>query len=245
MATDILITRDNQKVSYRHYDNGRKRVIVIAHGFFNSKESILLNYLKDSLIDEYDVVMFDFRGHGKSSGLFSWMAKEELDLEAVLTYVKKRYERIGLIAFSLGASIGINFLSANDIVDSFIAISAPCEFEKIDYCFWKLDLENDILYNLGEGKVGKGVRPGPFWLKKAKPIDSVSRIKCPVLYIHGNKDWVVGCRHSEKLYTNTRSQKELKIIRGGSHAEYLLRRGSQEEVLGLIKEWFKKSIGGQ
>jgi len=238
-----LLTSDKQKISYKHYKRGFGTVIIIAHGFFNSKDAVLLMQLKDALIDCYDVIMFDFRGHGKSSGLFSWGSKEGLDLEEILNYARKQYSKIDLVGFSLGAAISISVLAKKDIVDSFVAISTPTEFEKIDYRFWNLDLKNDIFYNLSKGRVGKGVHPGPFWLKKPKPIDLVDKIKCPILYIHGDKDWVIGYKHSQKLYEKTKSKKDIKIIKSGLHAEYLFRKNPQEAIK-LIKHWFESKIRG-
>ncbi|MEK6564003.1 MAG: alpha/beta fold hydrolase [Candidatus Omnitrophota bacterium] len=237
----ILLTSDKQKISYGHYEYGHKSVVIIAHGFFTSKESVLLKKLKDGLSDSYDIIMFDFRGHGRSSGLFSWTTYESHDLKAVIEHAKARYEIIGLIGFSLGAAISINVLPVTQGVDSFVAVSAPSDFDKIEYHFWKLNPEEDIFYNLGEGGKGKGIRPGPFWLKKQKPIEAVDKITVPVLYIHGDKDWVVGCNHSKKLYEKTAAKKKVAIIKNGTHAEYLMRKNAQE-VIGLIKDWFIQTL---
>lgn len=241
VKTGTLIASDNEKISFRHYSRQHKEVIVIAHGFFNSKDSILLKALKSALIGCYDVIMFDFRGHGKSSGLFSWTSKECFDLERTLVYARQKYKKVGLIAFSLGASIAINLLSKKHMADSFVAVSAPSEFEKIDFKFWKLDFENDILFNLKKGGKGKGVRPGAFWLKKDKPISLVSKMKTPVLYIHGDKDWVVGCQHSLKLFNKTKSKKEYVLIAGGPHAEYLMRKHGWH-LVSVIKAWFQDTL---
>jgi pimeloyl-ACP methyl ester carboxylesterase len=237
-----LVTADNHKIAYAQYQAGHVKVIVVAHGFFTSKDAGLLTTFKENLIDAYDVIMFDFRGHGKSSGLFSWTTKEGLDLEAVLNYARRQqYRKIGLVGFSLGAAISIHVLAKGDAADSFVSVSSPSEFAKIDYHFWDLDLENDILYNLGEGRRGKGVRPGPFWLKKPRPIDLVGKIKCPILYVHGDQDWVISCEHSQRLYAKTQSEKKLAIIKDGIHAEYLLRK-SAPELVALVKDWFSQTI---
>lgn len=241
ILSGILLTSDKHKISYDHYEYGHKAVVIIAHGFFTSKESVLLKKLKDGLSDSYDIIMFDFRGHGKSSGLFSWTAKEQKDLDAVLEYAKASYERIGLIGFSLGAAISINLLSKTDVVDSFVAVSAPSDFDKIEYHFWKLNPQEDIFYNLGEGGKGKGIRPGPFWFKKQKPIDVVDAITAPILYIHGDKDWVVGDNHSKKLCAKTAAKKRIVIIKNGTHAEYLMRK-NEKEVIEPIRDWFTRTL---
>ncbi|MBU4488269.1 MAG: alpha/beta fold hydrolase [Candidatus Omnitrophica bacterium] len=237
----FLKTQDNHKIAYAHYDEGHKKAVIIAPGFFNSKDAILLKKLKDHLIDTYDVVMFDFRGHGESSGLFTWTAKESLDLERVIDYAKTRYSKIGLIGFSFGAAISIQVVAKDKSIASFISISAPQDPAKVDYHFLDLDIENDIIYNLREGRIGKGVRPGPFWHAKKKPIDLVDKIMCPILYIHGDNDWVIRHAHSQKLYEKTKSKKKIAIIKDGPHAEYLLRKNTGETI-PLIQEWFKETL---
>jgi pimeloyl-ACP methyl ester carboxylesterase len=227
IASRILTTRDKQSISCRHFQNNHPEVVVIAHGFYNSKDTELLQGLAGKLTGDYDVFTFDFRGHGKSSGLFSWTSKENNDLACVLGYLQAKYEKISIIAFSLGASITINSLanSAFEKVRALILVSCAAEFEKIDYKFWQLDLKGDLIYTLfaASGRKARGVRPGPFWLKKQKPIDNVGKIGIPVLYIHGERDWVIKPWHSRALYEKTLSKKKLVIMKRGPHAEYLLR----------------------
>ncbi len=243
VKSSYLITKDNEKIAYTLYSKGAKKLIVVAHGFFNSKECVLLKKLKDLLISEYDILMFDFRGHGKSTGLFSWTSFESNDLEAVLNFAKTKYAKIGLVGFSYGAAISINVLSEKKLVDSLVCVSAPIDALKVDIKFWELDWENDIEYNLftKDGVIGKGIRPGPFWLSKKNPIDVVSKVKTPILYIHGDKDWVTKYQHSVKLYRKTKSKKKIVIIKGGTHAEFLMRKDSKV-LVDAIKKWFKETV---
>lgn len=242
--TKSLVTEDKKHIVYDHFKTGAKRVVIIAHGFFNSKNAVLLQDLGKELAHEYDVVIMDFRGHGKSKGLFYWTSKEYIDLIAVLDDIKGDYEKIGIIGFSLGAATSIITASKTDVIDSLICISSPAEFEKIEYHFWDLDVENDILYNLiGEGRAGKGVRPGPFWLKKEKPINLVGKVTCPILYIHGENDWLIKPKHSRLLYEKTQSKKDIALIKKGPHAEYLLRENkNKEETIALIENWFRETL---
>ena len=242
IVSNSLLTTDHHIIHYDLYLQGHNSVVIIAHGFFNSKDAILLKELGRSLEDQYDVIIMDFRGHGKSKGLFYWTSKEYSDLEAVLNFAKQKYERIGVIGFSLGAATSIIVASRVDFINSLVSVSAPTEFEKIEYRFWELDIENDIFYSLiGEGRIGKGVRPGPFWLKKERPIDCVDKIQTPTLFIHGDKDWLIYPSHSEDLYQKARCLKKLAIIKNGPHAEYLIRKNKQE-IFYLIKDWFKKTL---
>ena len=240
IKTDVLITKDKEHIAYKWYKNNHEKVVVIVHGFFNSKDSVLLTELAEHLAEKQDVFMFDFRGHGKSTGVFTWTSKEQLDLEAVLDHIKSGYKSISVIGFSMGGSVSINVLARErHKIDSFICVSAPSDCSKIDYKWWKLSFENDIVYSMltKNGKAGKGVRPGPFWLYKEKPIDNIDKLKMPVLYIHGDKDWVVDYKHSVKLHDKTDSSKKLVIIKNGPHAEYLMRK-HKNELLQEIDGWF-------
>jgi len=235
--TKSLLTEDRQEILYDHYQNGAKNLIIIAHGFFNSKNSTLLQDLGQELWGDYDVILMDFRGHGQSKGLFYWTTKEYIDLIAVLKRVKDQYEKIGVIGFSLGAATSIITASKIDWINTLILVSAPTEFEKIEFHFWDLDVENDILYNLiGKGKIGKGVRPGPFWLPKEKPVHLIAQVKSPILFLHGEADWLIRPWHSQTLHEKAKGQKEIVIIKNGPHAEYLIRKNKRETVK-IIKDW--------
>lgn len=236
------LASDQHKVFYDQYKDGHKKVVIIAHGFFNSKRAVLLKQLGESLSDDYDVILFDFRGHGQSEGSFYWTAKEYSDLLAIVEFAGQQYEKIGLIGFSFGAATGIIAASKTTAINSIISVSAPVEFRKVDFNFWKFDLKKDLLYNFfGEGKHGKGVRPGPFWHKKEKPLEVVKKTMPPVFYIHGDADWIIRHWHSEELFKNTAAFKRIRIIKNGPHAENLFRE-HKDEMLRLIREWFRETL---
>jgi pimeloyl-ACP methyl ester carboxylesterase len=242
METKTLVTEDGQHICYDHYQGGHKNLVVIAHGFFNSKDAILLKKLGEALSEDYDVVNMDFRGHGKSKGLFYFTTKEYIDLLAIVAAVRPAYQRIGVIGFSLGAATSLIGASKTRQIDSVIAVSPPAEFGKIEYRFWELDMKRDVLYNVvGDGRIGKGIRPGPFWLRKEKPINVVGKIACPVLYIHGEADWLIKPWHSQALYNKTGGNKKIAIIQNGPHAEYLLLT-HLDETMRLIKDWFWETL---
>ncbi len=243
--TRNVLTSDGQKIVFDHYAQSREDLVIIAHGFFNSKDSVLLKDLGQALLPKRDVILMDFRGHGKSQGLFYWTAKEHLDLLAVLDAVENDYRRIAVIGFSLGAATTIITAVKTKRIGSVIAVSSPVSFEKIEFHFWDLDVENDIFYNLtGQGHRGKGVRPGPFWLKKERPIEVVDQITCPILFLHGEADWVIRPWHSQALFDKARSPKEIAILKNGPHAEYLVRKNKSETV-GHIRDWLDKTLNGK
>jgi len=243
VVSGMLTTVDHQRISFQHFKNGCQAVIIIAHGYFNSKQALILQQLAQALGGEYDIFMFDFRGHGKSSGVFTWTSREGNDLRAVLDFISPQYSKIGLVAFSIGASISINFLANDKRVDSFICVSAPSDMSKIDYWVWPLDWKDNAAYILfnSRGWIGKGVRPGPFWLSKEKPIDNVSKITIPIMFIHGSRDWVIRPWHSKSLYQKASGIKKISFIENGSHAEYLM-RDYPEQFVVEARNWFLNTL---
>jgi pimeloyl-ACP methyl ester carboxylesterase len=243
VVNGTLTTVDHQKISYQHFKNGCQAVIIIAHGYYNSKQCVIVQQLAQALGEEYDIFIFDFRGHGKSSGLFTWTSREGNDLRAVLDFIAPLYSKKGLIAFSIGATISINVLANDKRVDSLICVSAPSDMSKIDYWIWALDWKGDVAYTLldPKGRIGKGVRPGPFWLAKDKPIDNIGKITIPIMFIHGSRDWVIRPWHSEALYQKAGGMKKIVFIKNGPHAEYLM-RDYPGQFVAEVKSWFLDTL---
>lgn len=242
MITSTVRTQDDILIHFDRYNNGHKSVIVIAHGFYNSKSAVLFKQMADRLNDAFDVIVFDFRGHGASQGMFTWTVKEGKDLEAILDYAAGHYEKIGVIGFSLGGAVSLITAATTDKIHSLIAVSAPSDFGKIDFQMWRMGIMENIVYNVfQEGRIGKGVRPGWPWFRKTKPIDVVEGIRIPVLFVHGMKDWLIRPWHSHDLYARARGDKSLRLIEQGTHAEYIFRR-NQEETTAVFKEWFQETL---
>lgn len=195
------------------------------------------------LLPGYDVIIFDFRGHGKSSGLYTWSVKEHLDLDAVIDYAKTQgYEHTGILAFSLGAAVAINEAAARNDIDSMVLVSCPSRFENINYYFWEPGMFSDLKDNVECKWEGKGARCASIFIKKEAPIDSVRLInKTALFFIQGDSDWVVKCGHAKRLYEAAPTKKRIEIIKGGLHAERLL-QFHYDIMRKMILDWFSETL---
>src|SRR3990167_4812350 len=98
-------TADGIRISLELYRGpGRAAALIVCPGFFQSKDTPTFRRLADILAVECDILCMDFRGHGQSSGLFTFSAREPEDLDAVVAWAQTRYERIGVLGFSLRAA---------------------------------------------------------------------------------------------------------------------------------------------
>jgi pimeloyl-ACP methyl ester carboxylesterase len=238
-----ISTSDNVSLAYEHFKNSSDTVIIICPGFYNSKDNRWMQKTVQMLMPQYDVIIFDLRGHGKSGGKFTWSSKEDIDVKTMIDYAKTQgYKKIGIVAFSLGAASAINAVSTRSDVDSMILISCPSNFNSIDFHFWEPQMFSDLQDNIDCKWEGKGARVGNFFLTKKKPIDSIKNIKTtPILFIQGDKDWVIKARHSKKLYDAAPSHKKLEIIKGGLHAERLIQH-YPDKMKELILNWFSETM---
>ncbi len=240
---NILITRDKVKIAYEHQRRGSDAVIIVAPGFFNSKTNRWMRKALELLGENYDTIIFDFRGHGDSGGKFSWSAKEHLDLEAVLNYAKSQnYQKIGILAFSLGAAASANLAAKRDDIDSMVLVSCPYSFWKIDYHFWKPAMFSDLKDNIECNWEGKGAKVTNILIPKPKPIKSITKIKeTPIFFIHGDKDWIINDYHSQKLYQAAKVNKRIEVIKNGMHAERLIQQ-FPDKMKSLVLKWFSRTL---
>ena len=239
--TQAVEARDGVAVSFDLYwMDGREAAVIVCPGFFKSKETPVFHRISSALAEERDVVCMDFRGHGRSGGLYTFSAQESSDLDAVLGWAAARYRRIGVLGFSLGAAIAINTVSRTPGgVRSLIAVSAPSSFEQIEYKWWTLRAIRGGIRGL---EPGAGFRPGNPFLKKERPIERMNSLNgIPTLFIHGSRDAIVGVRHSHRLYAAAAEPKRLEIIESGSHAEGLF-RDDPKRLSGLANDWFAQTL---
>ena len=242
-VSGTLLTSDNVAISYDYYKRGFDSVVIVCPGFFNSKRSRWMLKTVDMLSSDFDVIIFDFRGHGSSGGKYTWSAKEKTDVDTVVNYAASSgYKKIGILAYSLGAGAAINDAAARNDIKSMVLISCPSRFSSIDYHFWEWGMWLDLKDNIDSKWFGKGARAGNIFMAKEDPIDTIGSIKdTSMLFISGDNDWIVKPRHSVKLYGAAKAYKKIEIISGGFHAERLI-QFNYEVMKKLILGWFSKTL---
>jgi uncharacterized protein len=184
-------------------------VLLICHGYKQSKEHLIS---LANLFDEYTVVLFDLRAHGDSGGnLVSFGYHEYKDVIAVLDYLKKDSRFMDKKFYGLGISMGaasVAKAAANgskfdclildscfsnidfDVVSSFVRIPKIFfNFGKFIFkAFWKIDIDS--------------IKPGAF----------LSKVDCPMLFIHSRNDEKIACSHTNELYNEALACQQKSIV---------------------------------
>ena len=106
-----LNTSDGLKLAGWYLPSKNGAVIVLQHGYHTNSEEMLPIALMLAR-HGYGVLLFDFRGHGKSEGeIVTFGLNEVKDTEAALVFLHSQPEvnpgKIGLLGNSMGGAVGI------------------------------------------------------------------------------------------------------------------------------------------
>jgi len=239
MFTDIkelfLRTPDGVKIAINHHRTGHDEVLIIAHGWFMTKDSSYFTDMAKVFSKSFDVISMDFRGHGKSSGFYTFTSKEPMDLKAVVDYAKKHYSKVYLMGFSLGGALVLIHSAIEKDVDKLIAVSAPHSFIKIENQMWRKEAWFHSLKKF-EFIRWITVRPSLIIGKKIRPIDIIDKVEVPTLFIAGEKDATVHAWHTKSLYKNAKCKKHFELFKNCCHAEDLFYQ-ERKKFINICKHW--------
>lgn len=180
------------------YRENPKGLILYFHGNTRSIKG-WAKYARDFYRYDYDVVLVDYRGFGKSTGKRS--EKEMLgDMQFVYQQLIKKYPERSLIVY--GRSMGSGFATkiASENKPRYLILDSPYySFTKVVERFLPvLPVRFVLRYRLRTDK----------WIRK---------VNCPVYIIHGTKDRIIPIRQSEALQKLNPGKITLIRIRGGGH----------------------------
>lgn len=194
--------------------------IILVHGIGGCKEHF--TSLAISLAElGFESWIFDNRAHGKSKGKFSTYGYlEKKDISIIVDEIKKERQgsKVGIWGNSLGGAIALQAMEYDKRLEFGVIESTFTDLRQIvydyqeRYCFgiglkWICDLTLDKASELTD-----------FNPNKVKPLESVKRIKQPVLIAHGNADKNISFEYGEALFSNLApKEKEFVVVEGGGH----------------------------
>jgi pimeloyl-ACP methyl ester carboxylesterase len=208
--------------------------VVVAHGFTGSVERPGLRSVARGLSPYAGLLLFDFRGHGGSTGVSTLGDREVLDLEAAVTAARGLgYQRVVTCGWSMGSSVVLRHAGLTGGVDAVIAVSGPSRWH-----FRDSGPMRKLMW-LVETKAGRAVarraynvRVGDAWTQDPEsPLEVVGKIApVPLLIVHGRDDHYFGIDHAQALYAAAGQPSELWLVDGFGHAE----AGASPELLDRI-----------
>lgn len=180
------------------YVKDPKGLILYFHGNSRSIKG-WAKYAKDFYRFQYDVVLVDYRGFGKSTGKRS--EKEMLaDMQYVYDQLKLKYPEHHMLVY--GRSLGSGFATkiAADNSPRYLILDAPYySFIKVAERFTPfIPHKLTLRFKLQTDQ----------WIRK---------VNCHTYIIHGTKDWLIPIKHSKNLQQLNPHKITLISIHGGGH----------------------------
>ncbi len=173
--------------------------VLLCHGLLDSKWTMLplVPWLHQA---GYNVLLFDFRGHGGSDHRPTTVGREEvLDVQAALDWLEAEGagEWVAGLGMSLGAAALVNTAAVDGRLDALVLDSLFADWSDTDFA--------------------KGYRLPPDWLVPGVPSPEqvLPRVHVPVLLIHGTADILTHVDHAYRLYTAANEPKELWVNDSG------------------------------
>ena len=175
-----------------------KGLVFYLHGNSRSIKG-WAKYAIDFYRYQYDVILVDYRGFGKSTGKRS--EKEMMnDMQFIYEKLLLEYPQNHLIVY--GRSIGSGFAAkiASENKPRYLILDAPYyNFIKVAERFLPFLPHRWLLrYHLRTDK----------WIRK---------VNCHTYILHGTKDWLIPIKHSEALQNTNPHKITLIRIHGGGH----------------------------
>ena len=226
------------------------RVVVVMHGYRGEKSDVL--GMSTALWRAgFDVLLFDFRGRGRSARAPITMGYwETADLAAALDWISGRVPdaRIGLLGFSMGGAVAI-LGGADDRVRAIVADSVfGSQREVLEHAadrdarrFFRGWIPGSVFLPAMEWWHRRSGRPGFDEIAPGRRLAALA--DTPILFIHGTRDHWIPPDHARRLIEAAPETSESWIVDGALHcgAYFVDRPGYCERVAAF----FERHLGGR
>ncbi len=236
-----IATRDGVEIDTLRLGRKPGRGVVICHGFGGNKNISGLVACAEALAGDYSVYTFDFRGHGLSSGRYTFSEREVDDLGAVLETARADGNlRLAVLGFSMGGVTALRYAALHGGLDSLLVVSVPARLEDARAPGARF-LRFLFLTAPGRALLDHrfGVRVARDWDVADPPADLVGRIApLPLTIIHGADDYIFEVEQAEELRRLAGEGTRLKVFEGFGHAE----QGCGPEFFQYVKEVLARDL---
>ncbi len=224
--------------------HNRAPAIIICHGLGASKSDFveLSSYLVKS---GFNVLLFDFRAHGESSGRSCSLGlNEQRDVRAAVDLLDNRTEvdtsKIGIYGFSLGGTVALLHSAKDKRVIAVVADSPFSNLKTISAEIMKkayyvppypfIEIGN-IVYRLMFGKFMDQVNPERY-------IADIS--PRAVFLIAGDNDEMISIKHAYTLFEASCEPRDLWVVDGALHGGTLM--FAQDLYYAKVARFFKDNF---
>jgi pimeloyl-ACP methyl ester carboxylesterase len=221
MLHHTLVTHDRETLAGRRWLNDDPSAsVVLVHGFCASSNDPAVVTVAESLVTEgFDVVSYDARGHGRSTGESTLGDLEQHDVAAAVALARERTADVVLVGASMGAIAVLRYAATDPELRGVVSVSCPAR--------WTLPINPAAAAAalMTRTPVGRAflarmlkVRVARRWTNPEPPVELIGRLQMPVAIVHGTSDRFIPMKASYELYANAGDERSLDLVPGMGHA---------------------------
>jgi fermentation-respiration switch protein FrsA (DUF1100 family) len=242
VTATTLVTEDGVPIDAVHLPGHKDLAIIVAHGFTLSWQRPNVWRIANRFNQTAGVIIFDFRGHGRSGGLSTLGDREIKDLDVAVAWARKLgYQRIAAVGFSMGASVVLRHAGLVGGLDAVVSVSGPGRW------YYRGTERMRWVHRAVERRAGRyvtrrwlktRVSPEGWKLIPVPPAEAAAKIApVPLLIVHGDQDLYFPPEHARQLYIAARDPKELWLLPGMGHAE----SATSRDLVDRIARWIDQA----
>lgn len=197
-----------------------RAAVVLAHGFTATADHPEVAAIAEAIhATGVDVITYDARGHGGSSGESTLGDSERHDVAAAVEAARLRTDKVVAVGASMGAIAVLRYASNDPELTGIVSVSCPSR--------WRLPRNATGVFSALLTRTGPGralaaryarVRVSAIWTNPVPPVDLVPSIRAPLAVVHGRLDRFIGVRDAEELYACAAGPRRLVLVEGMGHA---------------------------
>ncbi len=220
------------------YSPEAKGTIICCHGYPANKSDILP--VVSFLYPQFNLFLFDFRGHGDSQGrLVTFGLREDRDLSGAIDYIKGNPKiselPIGIWGYSFGGAVGIKVCTQNKQIKAIVTDSTYASFPEMIIQYYGNLGQLKYLFGFCGKLLGNIFLKGG--LSQLSPENFIGSSNVPILIIHASDDPFIPVEHAKKLYRRANQPKELLIFLDTTHGVT-----TTGEYKDKVKTFFEKYL---
>lgn len=233
-----LETSDGELLDAGHAPRAdRDLAVVLAHGFTGSWRKSENQAVMRGLGSYAGVVAFDFRGHGRSSGVSTVGDREVLDVAAAVAAARASgYRKVATCGWSMGGATVLRHAALRRGVNAVVSVSAPARWyyrgtkpmRRVHFTI-EHPVGRELARRLLHTRIAdRGWDPVP-----ESPEQVVGMISVPLLLVHGDRDAFFPVEHVDALSAAAGATAETWVVPGFAHAE----SGATPELIDRLGLW--------
>lgn len=187
---------------------------ILTHGWGANRQA-LLPLVPMLVAAGWNVLLFDVRNHGNSDeDTFSSMPRFAEDIDAAIAWLNNTQSKcpIALIGHSVGAAATLLAASRRNDITAVVSLSSfahPADMMKR----WLVE-KGIPFYPLGWYVLRYVQRVIGYRFDSIAPVDTLTRIHCPVLLVHGDRDTIIPLQDAYTLASKSENA-VLRVVSGG------------------------------